>query len=51
LNRKRCDSGYISGGSIRERRKEQKTEGFQQKMKVRAQMEGTISEAKRFFGF
>ncbi len=36
---------------IRERRREQKTEGFRQKMRVRAQVEGTISEAKRFLGF
>lgn len=36
---------------IRERRREQKTEGFRQKMRVRTQVEGTISEAKRFLGF
>ncbi len=36
---------------IRERRREQKAEGFRQKMRVRAQVERTISEDKRFLGF
>ena len=37
--------------SIRERRKEQKTERFRKEMRVRAQIEGTISEAVRCMGF
>jgi hypothetical protein len=36
---------------ICERRKEQKTESFQKEMSVRAQVEGTISEAVRYLGF
>jgi hypothetical protein len=35
---------------IQERRKEQKTEHFIKEMSVRAQVEGTISEATRFLG-
>lgn len=35
---------------IRERRLAQKTESFQKEMSVRAQVEGTISEATRFHG-
>lgn len=35
---------------IRERREEQKNEGFQKEMSVRAQVEGTISEGTRFHG-
>lgn len=35
---------------IRERRVEQKTEAFKKEMSVRAQVEGTISEAVRFLG-
>ena len=35
---------------VRERREVQQTEAFREKMKVRAQVEGTISEGVRFFG-
>ena len=35
---------------IKNRRKEQKTKKFKNQMKVRAQVEGTISEAVRFHG-
>ncbi len=35
---------------IQERRREQKTEEFKKEMSVRAQIEGTISEATRFLG-
>jgi transposase len=35
---------------IRQRRKEQKTKPFMEEMRVRAQVEGTISEATRFLG-
>ena len=35
---------------IQERRKEQNTQQFKDEMKVRAQVEGTISEAVRFHG-
>jgi transposase len=35
---------------IQERRREQKEKAFKDEMRVRAQVEGTISEAKRFFG-
>ena len=35
---------------IQKRRKEQKTGKFKSQMKVRAQVEGTISEAVRFHG-
>lgn len=36
---------------IRQRRSEQKTQQFKDEMRVRAQAEGTISEAVRFLGF
>ena len=36
---------------IRQRRNEQKTQQFKDEMRVRAQVEGTISEAIRFLGF
>jgi hypothetical protein len=35
---------------VRERRREQKKAGFKKQMRVRAQVEGTISEATRFHG-
>jgi hypothetical protein len=35
---------------VRERRKQQKRVGFKKQMRVRAQVEGTISEATRFHG-
>lgn len=35
---------------VRERRKQQKRSGFKKQMRVRAQVEGTISEAIRFHG-
>ena len=34
-----------------ERRRQQETEEFKEEMSVRAQIEGTISEAARFHGF
>ncbi len=42
------DKGYHD--SIQKRRIEQKTKKFRNQMKVRAQVEGTISEAVRFHG-
>ena len=35
---------------VRERREVQQTEAYREEMKVRAQVEGTISEGVRFFG-
>ena len=41
-------SGYYE--YVRERREKQKSEAFHKEMSVRAQIEGTISEGKRFHG-
>lgn len=50
-SRRRCINVNQFHEYIAERRQKQKTQGFREEMRVRAQAEGTISEMVRFHGF